>query len=179
MQEEWRDITGYEGLYQVSDLGRVRSLDRTIYCQNRWGDVCGRFYPSKILTQHRYSNGYMSVCLGRNSPAFLVHRLVALLFIPNPLNLLEVNHKDGVRDHNVLNNLEWLSSSDNKRHGYANIPRKKHANTTAVIISNVTESLTFATEHLAAEYLGVNQGSIHSARTRDHLCRGYRVVSAE
>jgi hypothetical protein len=175
MKEEWRDIAGYEGLYQVSDMGRVRSVERVREARNRWGNVCPRSYPSKILAHSKFPNIYEGVYLGSGSKCYLVHRLVASAFLPNPQNLREVNHKNGVRNDNRLSNLEWMSSSDNKRHGYKNIPRKKHSKITPVILTNGVEVLRFDNEQLAAKHLGVNQGSINSAKNRDHLCRGYRV----
>lgn len=84
MQEEWRDIKGYEGKYQVSNLGRVRSL------KNSKGS-----YREKILNLSYSHNKYLLVSLGSNPrKSFRVHRLVAQVFIPNPNNYKEINHKD-------------------------------------------------------------------------------------
>ena len=97
--EIWRDIEGYEGLYQVSNLGRVRSLNykRT-----------GKVQNMKLGT---YPNGYKMVDLKKNNKrkAHLVHRLVAKAFIPNPNQLCEVNHKDEDKANNTVDNLEWCS----------------------------------------------------------------------
>lgn len=110
MNEEWRDIEGYEGFYQVSNLGRVRSLTRPIHNYMK---------PGKVLAQH--DNGHSYVSVGLHKPGMVnkhayVHRLVAKAFIPNPDNLPEVNHKDFNKKNNTVENLEWVTSSDNKYH---------------------------------------------------------------
>lgn len=104
MIEEWRDVVGYEGLYQVSNKGIVRSL---------------LFNKVKILKQGRASNGYLFVNLWKDKKVkpHRIHRLVAEAFIPNPDNLPCVNHKDETRDNNTLENLEWCSHSYNMAYG--------------------------------------------------------------
>lgn len=112
--EIWKDISGYEGLYQVSNLGRVKSLARyrsTTIGKDRW-------YKEKILNNNSFSNGYLFVDLRprKEKSCFLVHRLVAKEFIPNPSNKKTVNHKDGNRTNNNVSNLEWNTSSENMYH---------------------------------------------------------------
>ena len=104
MNEEWRDVKGYEGLYQVSNKGNARSL---------------RFNKTKVLKQARATNGYLFVNLFKDKKAkpCRIHRLVAEAFIPNPYNLPCVNHKDETRDNNNLENLEWCSHSYNMSYG--------------------------------------------------------------
>lgn len=116
--EEWRDVVGYEGLYQVSNLGRVKSLSkRIVYKDGREYN-----YPSKVMKNQKVSTGYRKVMLyGVNgNKQYYVHRLVAETFIPNPNNLSDVNHKDGCKTNNILSNLEWRSRSDNQKHAYKN-----------------------------------------------------------
>lgn len=99
--EEWRPVSGYEGLYEVSDYGRVRSL-------NKFGE--------KLIKDLSYGSGsYVTVQLSKNKKrkSFLVHRLVAEAFNPNPMNLKVVHHKDGKRHNNNAYNLEWVSSHTN------------------------------------------------------------------
>ena len=101
--EEWRDIKGYEGAYQVSSYGRIRS----------------RF---KILKKQKHKQGYELVGLSKNgiTKRYLVHRLVAEAFIKNVDNKPEVNHIDGNKLNNDLSNLEWVTRSENTKKAYDN-----------------------------------------------------------
>lgn len=105
-EEIWKDIKGYEGKYQVSDQGRVRSLN-----YRKTGQT-------KILSLLKVSSGYLGVYLGHNNLK-LVHRLVAMAFIPNPNNLPCVNHKSMVRSENFASNLEWCDYAYNNNYGDA------------------------------------------------------------
>ena len=114
--EEWRDIPGYENFYQVSNFGNVRSI---------------RF--NKIRNMKSWdSNGYRAVelCINNNRYTVGVHQLVALAFIPNPENKPEVNHKDRNRSNNNVENLEWVTQSENVAHAYRHgvEPRPTHQN---------------------------------------------------
>jgi len=149
MTPRWEDISGYEGRYQISDQGEVRN--------SRTG---------RVLKPIPFPNRYLRVQLGRGK-SHLVHRLVAAAFIPGD-NALQVNHKDGRRDHNVWTNLEWLSCSDNHRHSYRELNRKEHALKRPVLVGG-TE---YESGKAAAEALGVNPGSVMSAIHRNHRVRG-------
>lgn len=113
--EEWRDIKGYEGLYQVSNEGRVRSLER--WCRNGKQLVKG-----KIKSIFKMADGYYGVTLQKdgNSKVKKIARLVAKTFIPNPQNLPEVNHKNEDKSLNSVENLEWCSRSYNVNYGTRN-----------------------------------------------------------
>ena len=105
--EHWKEIAGYEGLYEVSDQGRVKSLN---------------FGKERILKPRKNTVGYLGVGLRKDGQRkfLLVHRLVAESFIPNPNNLETVNHKDEVKTNNVADNLEWMSLKDNLNYGTHN-----------------------------------------------------------
>jgi len=110
--EEWRDIEGYEGYYQISNLGRVKSLPRYSF-QNHW-------LNERILNQQDNKKGYMYVDLYNTdsfSKKFYIHRLVAQAFIPNPLNLPKINHKDEKPSNNFVDNLEWCTQKYNCNYG--------------------------------------------------------------
>lgn len=113
MNEVWKDIEGYEGLYQVSSEGRVRSCARKYLAGNHHRSV-----KDRILKLHVNTNGYIHISLRKEKgPMFFrVHRLVATAFIPNPYNKGDVNHKDGVRSNNKATNLEWATRSENLLH---------------------------------------------------------------
>lgn len=122
-QEIWKDIKGYEGKYQVSSFGRVKSVTRTITKINKYGKLCDFRWPEKILSQSVWGNGgYFSIAFGGsksiNRSSHLVHRLVAQAFIENPLNLPEVNHIDADRKNNNVANLEWCDRAGNTLHAY-------------------------------------------------------------
>lgn len=122
MEEIWKDIIGYEGWYQVSNLGRVRSIDRYV---NGNGINCDfQFMKGKLRKLRKNHNGYWVVMLRKNSKAkeFLVHRLVAEAFIPNPENLPYINHKDENPANPIVTNLEWCTPQYNTR--YSNVIEK-------------------------------------------------------
>lgn len=116
MDEEWRDIKGYEGLYQVSNYGRVKSLEKD-YVTN--GAVR---HQKEIIKKLVETKGYFCTNLSKNGNLkhFLVHRLVANAFIPNPNNLPQVNHKDEVKTNNHVENLEWCDAKYNVNYGTRN-----------------------------------------------------------
>lgn len=115
MKEVWKDIPGFEGLYQASNLGRVRSLDRNVFQLNRGTYPCVRFLKGKILKPLDNGNGYLYVHLGKGKKA--IHRLVLNTFSPNKKsNKLHVNHKDFNKYNNTLSNLEWVTCHQNNQH---------------------------------------------------------------
>ena len=116
--EIWKDYKDYEGLYQASNLGRMRSLDRWV--KSKSGSV--RLCKGKILKPFTTKNGYLQVCLWKNGKVktFYVHRLVAEAFLPNPNNLTEVNHKDENKLNNNAENLEWCDREYNCNFGTRN-----------------------------------------------------------
>ena len=138
--EEWKDIEGWEGKYQVSNYGDIKRLERDIT------DILGRtkHYTEKIFHPHKANNGYTRVSFGTERD--LTHRVVAKAFLPNPQNLPEVNHKDGHRkDFNFAGtkennyedgNLEWVNRKENMLHasrtGLINKDSKKRKISTAL-----------------------------------------------
>ena len=109
MIEEWRPVVGYEGLYEVSNTGQVRSLDRFYY----------RLHKGKVLSPTKDRYGYLTVTLNCNgkSKTIKIHRLVAQAFLPNPDNLPQVNHKDEDKTNNNVTNLEWCTAKYNVNFG--------------------------------------------------------------
>lgn len=113
VKEIWLDIKNWEGMYQVSNLGRVRSLDRKVGHARQ----PNRIYKGKIL-KNVLNSHYLNVSLSRNCEwgPYNIHRLVAETFIPNPHNKPQVNHKDGNKLNNYVSNLEWVTRSENSQH---------------------------------------------------------------
>lgn len=114
MEESWKDIKGYEGYYQVSTLGRIKSLERIINENGKY------IKPEKILSIK--CCWYAQICFSINGikKTKKIHKIVAEAFIDNPNNKKCVNHKDGNKANNNVSNLEWVTHSENTQHAFDN-----------------------------------------------------------
>lgn len=113
IDEIWKDIEDFEGLYQISNFGRVKALSKIV----NYIDGRNRYYDEKIL-KPRMNKGYEGVHLhsSEKSKEVSVHRLVCLAFLPNPENKPCINHKDSDRSNNHISNLEWVTHKENTQH---------------------------------------------------------------
>lgn len=120
LDEEWMDIVGWDGYYKISNKSRIKRLPR------KQTDSTGRIqnFREKII-KPTISQGYEHLSLNKNGQPYryTMHRLMAIHFIPNPENKPEVNHKNGIRSDNELNNLEWSTSSEQKIHAFTKLKR--------------------------------------------------------
>lgn len=116
MQEIWKDVKNYEGLYQISNLGRVKSLKTWIRQYNNYVE------KERLLKPCVNSAGYYIVVLykDKHKKTFSLHRLIAQAFIPNPNNYPQINHIDGNKKNFNINNLEWCTQSYNMIHAFKN-----------------------------------------------------------
>ena len=163
--EEWKDIEGYEGMYQVSNLGNVKSLERKVWN----GRGCYKTVSEKILKAGNNSDGYLQVilCKDGKDKSYRVHRLVAEAFLENPNNLPEVNHISEDKTDNRVSNLEWVTSKYNVNYGTRN-KRAAEANTNnpklskpVICIDKVSGLIVeFSSISEATRQTGTNQGNI-------------------
>lgn len=126
MEEIWKDIIGYEGLYQVSNFGKVKSLSRNV----NNGTLKGRIIKEKILIPQDNGKGYLYVRLHKQNREvhYYIHRLVAQSFVENPHNYSQVNHINEKKYDNVMSNLEWCDCSYNIKYGTGNTRRLRSRN---------------------------------------------------
>lgn len=168
--EEWKDVLGYEGLYQVSDEGRIRSICRQ-----------GNALPG-IRKPSLDKDGYLQIGLYDNGECrkWKVHRLVATTFIPNPFSKPQVNHINGIKTDNRVENLEWVSDKDNKAHaiknGYYDEAHKSRA--LAITARNIEngETVVFDSMTVASKTLGISLNYISDLIKRKHgtnIGKGY------
>jgi len=172
----WKPVEGYEGLYEVSERGEVRSCARHI--KTNILHVESRLIEGRILKQNTKRNGYKTVdlCKEGKVKTALVHRIVAKAFCPNPNGYRFVNHIDSNRANNDSCNLEWVSSSENRMHGMA------YGNVTfpAKPIMCIENGMIFDRPHLAAEWIKANHpdrinGSIRvAAQNIRGACKGLK-----
>lgn len=153
--EEWRPVVGYENCYEVSNLGRVRSVERTL---NR-SDGRKHTVKATLLHQHNHQKGYKVVGLSMDGIQKLakVHRIVAIAFIPNPDNLSMVNHKDEDKTNNRVENLEWCDNKYNCNYGtvQARLTEIRKKSWLAVIGTDISgKEHRFASIQEAANHVG-------------------------
>lgn len=158
MEEQWRDVVGFEGIYKVSNLGRLYKLSNG----NR---------PSQFMSLNTYDkDGYIKTALRKNGQRHYlrVHRLVAEAFIPNNEECPVVNHINGIKDDNRLENLEWCSISYNTQHAFDKLGRVGHNGNTNLSVEMLDNSTlrsirTFESILEASEFVGVSSSAICQA----------------
>lgn len=160
--EAWRPLKGYEGLYEVSNFGRVKSLSKP-------GN-----YSEKLLKQRDNGFGYYICQLMKDGKrrTMAAHRAVAFAFIPNPDKKQQVNHKDGNRRNNVVDNLEWCSNSENQLHKFRVLGYKAPGRAKRKIICCET-GIVYNCAKDAATALGLNKGNIFSVASHRY---GFRTA---
>lgn len=176
--EIWKDVVGYEGLYQVSNLGNIRSITRMREVKD---DIRGRCYKAIVKGQNISQNKggkYAKVILSKNDTrkSFLVHRLVAQAFVPNPNGLNEVNHIDENHFNNNSDNLEWVTHKQNMNHGTL-LQRRKSFNTfkSPVLQCDLNGNIIAEYESIveASRATNINKASISTGLSRRGYCKGY------
>ena len=164
--EQWKPVVGYEGIYEVSDRGRVRGIDRL--------DAAGRCWSGRVMRQQRDRAGYLVVCLRNGAPKLLkAHILVAKAFTGDPPGKIglgvgdwQVNHRNAIKSDNRAQNLEWVTSRENRNHAkllnlYANGSRIHRAVLTDQVVRQVR---VLRAKHLSPRWisniLGVSRSAV-------------------
>ena len=173
----WSWVEGYEGMYSVSTTGVVKSCERFT--------IDGKHLMPKEIKGGCYPNGYRFVCLRKDgvNKNHMIHRLVAQAFIPNPYDLPEVNHKDGNKQNNRIENLEWCTRSENLNHAVqigliesqCKIRRK-------VTIQNDQGTVTFSSMLECEKFFGFKKGWLQPKIRKHGLCfsyGGYQITIGE
>lgn len=165
---EWQAIPGYEGLYEISNLGEVFSLGR-LACYSSSHSIRK---PAKLLKYSIDEDGYFSVGLSDKlgqSRQFRVNRLVAMAFLPNPNNLSVVNHKDGNKQNNRVENLEWCTVKHNTFEAY----RMGLNNTTLPIpVICLNNNIRFESIQAAADWAGCDHENVTQSIKIKSCCKG-------
>ena len=166
MNEIWKDIENYKGMYQVSNKGDVKSLKRFYKNHSKL-----KLVEEKILKTMKDSQGYLQVNVCKNGACLIIriHRLVAETFIPNPENKRTVNHINGIKSDNSVNNLEWNTYSENIKHAFRiGLKTSKHLNKPVKQIKNGKTIHIFCSLHEADRHTGISHQNI------SRCCNGKR-----
>lgn len=161
--ELWKDIPGYEGIYQASNCGQIRSTPGKVTSNKRYGV---RHWESRILKgrgNNAVTGSRVSLWKDGKVKDWLVARLVAMTFLGEPQEGYTVNHKDGNRFNNHIDNLEWLSRGDNIRHGFKT---GLYHSQKSVILTNGAVKRTFRSMAEASRFLGRSNGYVSECHTK-------------
>lgn len=175
--EIWKDVVGYEGIYEVSNTGRVRSKDGKVTYSKLHGK---RKWKGRILKEKNPTGRDVRVSLWKDNKerSWLVHQLVAKAFILNPKGFNQINHIDGNPRNNHVNNLEWTNYTLNNNHAFDNdlIGTNKR-----VVLRNLKsgELLEFRSMSKTDEYLGKYNGFVSSALREKKPIDGYYLYTRE
>lgn len=174
--EIFKDIKGYEKIYQVSNLGNIKSLAREIISIKN-GKFRKQKIEEKILKNNITKTGYCIVhlCKNRKRKAKTVHRLVAEAFIKNPCNYKQINHIDGNKKNNNVKNLEWCNESMNILHSYRYLQRKQHNSTKKVKCVETGETFNSIAEAAAKKDIKASCIS-HVLNKRAKTAGGYKWI---
>ena len=171
MEEKWIPVQGYEGMYEVSNLGRVRSLTREVIQKNRYGQNTKHIYHGRLIAFDSTPSGYKQVDLHMNGKTrrFLVHRLVAIHFLDRPSGKDYINHIDNDVTNNTISNLEWCTQSENIQYAYEK-GRKKAPHQRKVAQYDIDGNLIhiWESQSEAGRALNIHQSNIYK------VCRGIR-----
>lgn len=181
----WKDIYGYEGFYAISEKGEVKSLERMV----RHPKGGNKIIRERIKPQFVGSNGYFIVSLNKNGVGCTktVHRLLAIAFLDNPEGKREVNHKDGNKLNNSLENLEWSTASENRYHAFRmglqkgpmSMKGRKgklcvHSKKVYQVLAN-GDKIEFDSATTAEEKIGISRRGIsYCAKGKQDLAGGYK-----
>lgn len=165
MEELWKPVPGFDGMYEVSNMGRVKSCKRTR--KSKAGSLSN--VQERILKPRSDKNGYLEVALSKDGKLhyYRCHRLVAIAFIPNPNHFPVINHKDEDVTNNVVNNLEWCSVSYNTRYSVYKVSQKV-----------VYDGVVFPSIKALARHLNVDSKSIRYRLNVGGLYKGKHTIIA-
>lgn len=168
--EIWKDIPGYEGYYQASNFGRVKSLERICYRNNGWSEKAKYCFPEKIKEIQTQTQGYSQVVLYKDGvgKTIRLNTLIARMFIPPIENKPYVNHIDGNKKNNRVDNLEWCTASENVRHAYKNGLARHYTRKVAQIDEKEVVVCVYDSIKEASAISKISKGNICSA------CKGKR-----
>jgi hypothetical protein len=168
MEEKWIEISGYEGKYMVSTFGNILSIEKKVK-SSRGNGIC--HVKEKIVKSFANRNGYFSVLLYSNcfGKRYSLHRLVAQAFIPNPENKPQVNHKDGNKSNNKVDNLEWVTQSENNLHSYNVLNRNRAKKKGADSHISKPVSVYSIDDKLIGEYVSIKDAAIKLGHSNEYI----------
>lgn len=175
MKEIWKDIPGYEGYYQASNFGRVKSMERISIRNNGHSEHSVYRTKEKIKKVQKQSRGYSQVVLYKDGVAKTIrlNTLIARMFVPNPEEKPYVNHIDGNKDNNRADNLEWVTAKENTAHAYRTGLLVHYTKTVLQIDDNCNVVNEYSSLKEAAESVHGSRGNICSACKKKGRNRAY------